>query len=103
VLFSVLVQGGTIALAAERLDVPFRKIDYDLTEVIELVVRDDAFANGRAIGELPLGNRARVGVLIRDGRPTAFGPDTLLEPGDRVHVYSQPEDAAALKRIFAGS
>jgi cell volume regulation protein A len=103
VLFSVLVQGGTIALAAERLDVPFRKIDYDLTEVIELLVRDDAFANGRAIGDLPLGKRAWVGVLIRDGRPTAFGPDTILEPGDRVHVYSQPEDATALKRIFAGS
>jgi potassium/hydrogen antiporter len=103
VLFSVVVQGGTIALAADRLDVPFRKVDYDLTEMIELVVRDDAFANGRAIGELPLGTRAWLGVLIRDGRPTAFGPDTLLEPGDRVHVYSQPEDAAALKRIFAGS
>jgi cell volume regulation protein A len=103
VLFSVLVQGGTIALAAGRLGVPFRKVDHDLTEVIELVVRDDAFANGRPIGELPLGTRAWVGVLIRGGRPTAFGPDTVLEPGDRVHVYSQPEAAAALKRIFAGS
>jgi cell volume regulation protein A len=102
VLFSVLVQGGTIALAAERLGVPFRKVDYDLTEVIEFVVRDDAFANGRAIGQLPLGTRAWVGVLIRDGRPTAFGPDTVLRAGDRVHVYSQPDAAAALKRIFAG-
>jgi potassium/hydrogen antiporter len=102
VLFSVLVQGGTIALAADRLHVPFRKVDYDLTEVVELVVRDDAFANGRAIGQLPLGTRAWVGVLIRDGRPTAFGPDTVLQPGDRVHVYSQPDAAAALKRIFAG-
>jgi Trk K+ transport system NAD-binding subunit len=26
----------------------------------------------------------------------------VLEPGDRVHVYCQPEDAAALERIFAG-
>jgi potassium/hydrogen antiporter len=103
VLFSVLVQGGTIALAADRLNVPFRKVDYDLTEVIELVVRDDAFANGRRIGELPMGTRTWVGVLIRDERPRAFGPDTVLEPGDRVHVYSQPDDVAALKRIFAGS
>ena len=102
VLFSVLVQGGTIALAAERLRVPFRRVDYDLAEVIEFVVRDDAFANGRPIGELPLGSRAWVAVLIRDGRPTAFGPDTVLRPGDRVHVYSQPGDEAALKRIFAG-
>jgi hypothetical protein len=27
----------------------------------------------------------------------------VLEPGDRVHVYCQPEDAAALARIFAGT
>ena len=103
VLFSVVVQGGTVALAADRLHVPFRKVDHDLTEVIELVVRDDAFANGRAIGELPLGTRAWVGVLIRDGRPTPFGPGTELQPGDRVHVYCQPDAAAALQRIFAGS
>jgi cell volume regulation protein A len=101
VLFSVVVQGGTIVFAANRFQVPFRKVDYDLAEVIELVVRDDAFANGRRIGELPLGARAWIGVLIRDGRPAAFGPATVLQPGDRVHVYAQPEDEAALKRIFA--
>jgi potassium/hydrogen antiporter len=102
VLFSVIVQGGTIALAADRLHVPFRRVDYDFAEVIELVVRDDAFANGRPIGELPLGERAWVAVLIRDGRPTSFGPDTELRSGDRVHVYAQPDDTAALRRIFAG-
>jgi potassium/hydrogen antiporter len=103
VLFSVVVQGASISYAASRLRVPFRKVDYDLAEVLEFVVRDDAFASGRRIEELPLGERAWVGVLIRDGRPQAFGPDTALEPGDRVHVYSQPEDAAALQRIFAGA
>ncbi len=102
VLFSVLVQGSTIAIAAERLRVPFRRVDHDLAEVTEFVVREDAFANGRRIGELPLGERAWVGVLIRDGRPVAFGPDTELRRGDRVHVYCRPEDAAALRRIFAG-
>jgi potassium/hydrogen antiporter len=103
VLFSVLVQGGTIAFAAERLHVPFRRVDHDLAEVIELVVREDAFANGRRVGELPLGSRAWVGVLIRDGRPVEFGPQTVLRPDDRVHVYSPPEDEAALQRIFAGA
>jgi cell volume regulation protein A len=101
VLFSVIVQGGTIAFAADRFQVPFRRVDYDLAEVIELVVRDDAFASGRAIGELPLGGRAWVGMLIRDGEPSAFGPETKLRPGDRVHVYCQPDATAALKRIFA--
>ena len=103
VLFSVLVQGITVPLAAERLRVSFRRIDHDLAEVLEFVVRDDAFANRRRIGELPLGERAWVGILIRRGRPETFGQDTVLEPGDRVHVYCQPEDAAALERIFAGT
>ena len=82
---------------------PFRNVDYDLSEVVEFVVRDDAFASGRMLRDLPLGERAWVGVLIRDGNPVSFGRQTLLEPGDRVHVYCQPEDAAALRRIFAGS
>jgi potassium/hydrogen antiporter len=103
VLFSVVVQGVTIPYAAERLRVPFRRIDYDLGEMLEFVIRDDAYANKRAIGELPLGERAWVGVLIRDSVPQDFGPATVLEPGDRVHVYCQPEDAAAVERIFAGA
>jgi cell volume regulation protein A len=102
VLFSVIVQGSTMPLVADRLRIPFRRVDHDLSEVLEFVVRDDAFANGRRVGELPLGERAWVGVLVRDGRPQPFGMETVLEPGDRVHVYSQPEDAAALGRIFAG-
>jgi len=44
-----------------------------------------------------------VGVLIRDGRPLPVETGTVFRPGDRVHVYSQPEDAAALDRIFAGA
>ncbi len=103
VLFSVVVQGATMGVVADRLRVPFRRVDYDLSEVVEFVVRDDAFASGRMLRDLPLGERAWVGVLIRDGNPVSFGRETLLEPGDRVHVYCQPEDAAALRRIFAGS
>jgi cell volume regulation protein A len=103
VLFSVIVQGASIPHVAERLHVQFRRVDYDLSEVLEFVVRDDAFANGRRLGELPLGERAWVGVLVRHGRPHSIDADIVLEPGDRVHVYCQPEDAAALGRIFAGA
>jgi len=103
VLFSVIVQGASLPYVARRLRVVFRPVDHDLAEVLEFVVREDAFASGRRMGQLPLGERAWVGVLVRDGRPRAFGHDTVLLPGDRVHVYSQPEDAAALERIFAGT
>jgi cell volume regulation protein A len=103
VLFSVVVQGASVPMVASRLRIPFRRVDHDLAEVLEFVVRDDAFASGRRLAELPLGERAWVGVLIRDERPQAITDSVVLVPGDRVHVYCQPEDAAALERIFAGS
>lgn len=102
VLFSVIVQGVSVPVVARRLRVPFRRVDHDLAEVLEFVVRDDAFAHGRRLADLPLGERAWVGVLIRDRKPHAISDDIVLEQGDRVHVYCQPEDAAALERIFAG-
>lgn len=100
--FSVVVQGTSIPYVADRLRIPFRRVDHDLAEVLEFVVRDDAYARGRRLDELPLGERAWVGVLVRDGRPHVVADDVVLEPGDRVHVYCQPEDAAALARIFSG-
>jgi potassium/hydrogen antiporter len=103
VVFSVVVQGTSMPFVARRLRIPFRRVDYDLAEVLEFVVRDDAFANGRRLGELPLGDLAWVGVLIRGGRPHDFDDDVVLVPGDRVHVYCQPEDVPALTRIFEGS
>jgi cell volume regulation protein A len=102
VLFSVVVQGASVPAVATRLHVPFRRVDHDLSEVLEFVVRDDAYASGRRLAELPLGERAWIGVLIRDGRPQAVSGNVTLRPGDRVHVYCQPEDSAALARIFAG-
>jgi cell volume regulation protein A len=102
VLFSVIVQGASVPAVATRLHVPFRRVDHDLAEVLEFVVRDDSYASGHRVSELPLGERAWVGVLIRDGRPQTVAGSVTLEPGDRVHVYCQPEDAAALERIFGG-
>jgi len=102
VLFSVIVQGSSVPYAARRLRIPFRRVDHDLAEVLEFVVRDDSTASGSRIRDLPLGERAWVGVLIRDGRPHDIDDHVVLEPGDRVHVYSQPEDAPALHRIFEG-
>ena len=103
VVFSVTVQGTSMPYVARRLRIPFRRVDHDLSEVMEFVVGEHAVATGRAIGELPLGERAWVGVLVRDGRPQPIDGSVVLEPGDRVHVYAQPEDAPALERIFAGA
>jgi cell volume regulation protein A len=102
VLFSVIVQGASVPHAAGRLRIPMRRVDHDLAEILEFVVGEGAFATGRRIRELPLGERAWIGVLIRDGRPRTIAGDVVLEPGDRVHVYCQPEDVPALERIFGG-
>lgn len=102
VLFSVLVQGTSVPHVARRLHIPFRRVDHDLAEVLEFVVGDAAFATGRRIGELPLSERAWVGVLIRDARPQPVDDAVVLQAGDRIHVYSQPEDAPMLRRIFEG-
>ncbi len=102
VLFSVIVQGASVPHVAQRLRVPMRRVDHDLAEIVEFVVGEGAFAAGRPIRDLPLGERAWVGVLIRDGRPRPISGEVVLLPGDRVHVYCQPEDAPALERVFAG-
>jgi cell volume regulation protein A len=100
VLFSVIVQGASVPYVARRLHIPFRRVDDDLAEVLEFVVQEDAYASGRQISELPLGERAWVGVLVRDGRPHTLDGGSVLAPHDRVHVYCQPEDVPALERIF---
>jgi len=102
VLFSVFVQGTSVPYVARRLRIPFRRIDHDLAEVREFVVGERSFANGRRIRELPLGEHASLGVLIRDGKPHSVDDDVVLAAGDRVHVYAQPEDGAALERVFTG-
>ncbi|MBA2740860.1 MAG: potassium/proton antiporter [Actinobacteria bacterium] len=103
VVFSVVVQGVSLTFVARKLRIPFRRVDHDLAEVLEFVVGETAFASGARIRELPLGERAWVGVLIRDGRPQRIDGNVVLSPGDRVHVYAQAEDAAAIERIFVGT
>jgi cell volume regulation protein A len=103
VLFSVIVQGASVPYAARRLRIPFRRVDHELAEVLEFVVRDGAYASGTKIGRLPLGERAWVGVLVRDGRPHSVDGSVVLRPGDHVHVYCNPPDVPALERIFMGS
>jgi cell volume regulation protein A len=103
VLFSVIVQGSSVPSVARRLRISFRRVDHDLAEVREFVVAERSFANGRRIEDLPLGERAWLGVLVRNGAPHSVDDHVVLLAGDRVHVYAQPEDGAALERIFGGA
>ncbi len=102
VVFSVVVQGTSLPYVARRLRIPFRRVDYDLAEIMEFVVGENASASGRAIGELPLGERAWVGVLVRDGRPRPIDADVVLEPVIACTSLHSSEHMAALERIFSG-
>jgi cell volume regulation protein A len=102
VLFSVVVQGTSVPYVATPLRISFRRTDHDLAEVLEFVIGEHALATGSRIRDLPLSERAWIGVVVREGRLVPVEGGVVLEPGDRVHVYSQPEDAGALERIFQG-
>jgi len=102
VLFSVVVQGTLVPFVAEKLHVPMRRIEHESARVRRFVVRAGALAARASLDGLPLGDRAWVGVVVRDGRPLELESGTVLEPGDEVHVWSEPGDVAALHRIFEG-
>jgi potassium/hydrogen antiporter len=102
VLFSVVVQGTLIPFVAQRLGVPMRRVDHGAAGVRRFVVRDGALAAGKSVRQLPLGERAWVGVVVRDGQPIHLAGETVLESDDEVHVWSEPGDAPALQRIFEG-
>ncbi len=60
VLFSVIVQGTSVPAVADRLHIPFRRVDHDLAEVREFVVREDT-RRERSTRRRPPARRARVG------------------------------------------
>ena len=80
VLFSVVVQGASIAVVAERLRVHSGMSTTTSSRVSSSSSETTAFANGRRIEELPLAERAWVGVLIRDTHPVSFGPRQCSSP-----------------------
>jgi potassium/hydrogen antiporter len=100
VLFSVVVQGTLVPFVARRTGVPMRLAHE--AGVRRFLVRDGAFAAGRPVNQLPLGERAWVGVVVRDGRHVHLAGDTTLQPGDEVHVWSDSADVPPLQRIFEG-
>jgi len=103
VLFSVVIQGTALPTMATRLGIPFRTVSYEAAEVRGFVVGVQALANGRRLDALPLAERAWIGGVLRDRRRLQVADDVVLEAGDRVDVYCEPEDEPALRRVFEGS
>jgi potassium/hydrogen antiporter len=65
-------------------------------------VRAGAPACGRAIRDLPLGDRAWISLLVRDGRAFAPRGDRVLEEDDDLLVIAAERDHRALARLIEG-
>jgi cell volume regulation protein A len=114
VALSVIVQGSSVPIVAPRLGVPMREIEpepWDLSIrlrsepriVRRYLVNADARAAGELIRELPLGERAWISMILREGEPAQPRGSTVLEPGDELLVLTESRDARALRRLFEGA
>jgi potassium/hydrogen antiporter len=103
VLVSVLVQGTGLPYVATRLRVPMRRVEPDTIEGRRVVVSRGAYADGRAVRQLPLAERAWVSSVERDGSRLALTGATSLHAGDVVRVYCDEASEPAVRRIFERS
>ena len=112
VAFSVIVQGSLIPVVAKRLGVPMRVVEaepWDVSirlrepgNVQRYVVGSGSRVVGSEIRDVPLGERAWISFVVRDGQAQQARGTHVLRVGDEVHVLGEPEDARVLRRFFEG-
>jgi cell volume regulation protein A len=110
VLISVVVQGGSVPLAARMLRIPMRPaqpLEPYATGLrsrsapqglYRFTVMAGSPADGAAVGDLALGERTWLSLLRREGEIVPLRRDTRLHPGDQ--VLAQSDDGADLERLF---
>jgi cell volume regulation protein A len=112
VAFSVIVQGSLIPFVAGRLGVPMRIVDpepWDVSirlrepgNVQRYTIGNGSRVVGSTIRDLPIGERAWISFVVRDGQAQQARGSHVLRVGDEVHVLGDPEDANVLRRLFEG-
>jgi trk system potassium uptake protein len=71
-------------------------LEGDRYEVLDVVVRAESELVGRAFRELPM-TGALIGAIVRDGKAIFPHGDDVLEPGDRVIVFTESSRAAQVE------
>jgi potassium/hydrogen antiporter len=110
VMFSVVVQGSPVPTVAGRVGLRMRQIHqepWDLSvrlrdepqEVGRYVVAPGSPADGVALRDLVLGERAWISLIMRDGAARQARGDSVLRAGDEVLVLGTSADAQA---VFEG-
>ena len=111
VAFSVLVQGGLVPAVAARLGVPMRIVEPEPWSLgvrfrreprglRRYLVVAGSPADGRAIGELDLGEDAWISLVIRDGQLVPVQGSTTLRAGDEILALTDPEHTPDLAPVF---
>jgi cell volume regulation protein A len=111
VLFSVLVQGGSVPWVARRLKLPVHvqepepwslgvRFRDEPHGVHRFTVGSGAPADGGLIAELPLGEDVWISLVERDGDLVQVRGATRLQAGDGVVVLAEPAAAGRARRLF---
>jgi potassium/hydrogen antiporter len=113
VLFSVVVQGSTVPLAARRLGIPMRVHELEpyslyvgLQEepegVVHYRVAPKTHAANRRVRDLSIGDSTWISLIVRDGVPIQPRGSSTIRVGDEVLVLTEPADELIVRRIFEG-
>ena len=104
VLFSVVVQGGSVPAVAARCRVRMREVEprpwtigmrlRDAPDTVRrVVVTAGSPPEGQQVRELHAEQNVWVGIVVRDGRALSVGPDTVLQAGDELLLITGPGGA----------
>jgi cell volume regulation protein A len=111
VAFSVIVQGSSIPYVAGKLGIRMRTVEPEPWNISiglrkepggvwRFVIVEGARAEGEAIRDLPIGDRAWIILVVRAGEAVRAGGSTVLEAGDEILVLADERDAVPLRRLF---
>jgi cell volume regulation protein A len=104
VVFSVVVQGGTVRPVADRLAIPTRRVDHGPRTgpaARQYRVSEGSRAAGSTVRDLPLGNRGWVDRIVRDGHQLVPRGRDVIRAGDDLVVTADDEARARrLRRLL---
>jgi len=114
VAFSVIVQGGLVPAVAGRLGVPMRTVEpepwtlgvrfrREPRGLRRYLVVAGSPADGRAIGDLDLGEDVWISLVIRHGQLIPVQGSTTLRAGDEILALTDPERTPDLTPVFTAA
>jgi len=74
-------------------------LENDRFEILDITTRPDGELVGMALKDMPIRD-ALIGAIVRDGRAIFPRSDTVLQPGDRVIVFTEASRASTVERAL---